>query len=638
MGCFGATILPFVIVVGAAVAPHANLKRQVSQLRPSYDFVVIGGGTSGLTVANRLSGALASKNTLVIEYGEVRFAPGQFDPPTEWTTPAPDAPPRWTLRSLPNPEMGDRPAVVLAGQAVGGSSTINGMFFDRGSQHDYDAWDQVAGPGPGWNWDSIFPYFKKSVTFTEPSPDVAQLYNYTWDVSAYGGTGPIYSTYSSFQWADQHVLGSAWRDMGVQPTQECAGGHKEGICWVPASQHPVTALRSHAGLGHYANVQPRANYDLLVKHQVVRVVWPNSNPKSGPPLVEVRSLNNNQLFNVTVTGEVILSAGALHTPTVLQRSGIGPESFLQTAGIPVVLDLPGVGSNLQDHSGPMITWNYSQPYDASQFFPLPSEMRNATFKAEATNAFGETPAQGPYTLAGGNSAIFVSLPHLTSSFRQITQKIYQMAAHSTFASYLPADLRTSEPILAGYKEQLLTLASLLEQPSSPSLESPWATSEHPNSQALSFLLHPLSRGTVRLNLSDPLAPPLLDYRAGSNPVDFDMHLAHVRYLRRLLDTPILQALGGFETAPGAAVAADDELLKSYVKEKSFLSFMHPCCTAAMMPKPKGGVVDKKLKVHGAKGLRVVDMSVLPLIPAAHLSATAYAVGEKAADIILGDWS
>ncbi|KAK4455099.1 GMC oxidoreductase [Podospora aff. communis PSN243] len=639
MGGLGVALLSLqVVVAAAAVGPNANLKRQVSQLRPSYDFVVIGGGTSGLTVANRLTGALTSKNTLVIEYGEVRFAPGQFDPPTEWITPHPNSAPSWTLFSLPNPEMNNRAAVVLAGQVLGGSSAVNGMFFDRGSRHDYDAISKVAGAGPAWNWNSLLPYFKKSVTFTEPSPEVAQLYNYTWDVSAYGGTGPIYSTYSSFQWADQPVLDNAWRDMGVQPPQECAGGNKEGICWVPASQHPVTGQRSHAGLGHYANVQPRPNYDLLVKHQVVRVVWPNNKPKSGPPLVEVRSLETNQLFNVTVTGEVILSAGALHTPTVLQRSGIGHASYLQGAGIPVLLDLPGVGSNLQDHSGPMVTWNYSQPYDASQFFPLPSEMRNATFKAEATAAFSETPAQGPYTLAGGNSAIFVSLPHLTSSFRQITHKIRQMAAHSTFASYLPEDLRTSKPILAGYKEQLLTLAELLEKPSSPSLESPWATSESPNSQALSFLLHPLSRGTVRLNLTDPLSPPVLDYRSGSNPVDFDMHLAHVRYLRRLLDTPTLQGFGAFETAPGAAVAADDELLKNYVKERSFLSFMHPCCTAAMMPKPKGGVVDKDLKVHGAKGLRVVDMSVLPLVPAAHLSATAYAVGEKAADIILDDWN
>jgi choline dehydrogenase-like flavoprotein len=150
--------------------------------------------------------------------------------------------------------------------------------------------------------------------------------------------------------------------MGIQVTRECAGGDKEGICWVPASQHPVTARRSHAGLGHYAAViSARQNYDLLVRHQAIRIVYPKG-LKSGPPLVEVRSLADNHVFNVTTKAEVIISAGALHTPTILQRSGIGSASFLNAAGIPVLLDLPGVGSNLQDHSGPSISWNCKQLY------------------------------------------------------------------------------------------------------------------------------------------------------------------------------------------------------------------------------------------------------------------------------------
>jgi len=462
------------------------------------------------------------------------------------------------------------------------------------------------------------------VTFTKPSPEIAQRYGYTWDMSAYGGSTPIYSTYASFQWADHPVLWQSWKEIGIKPAKECAGGDKEGICWVPASQHPVTGKRSHAGLGHYADMVPRANYDLLVKHQAVRVVY-RKGPKSGPPLVEARSLVDGHLFNVTVKGEVIISAGAFHTPTVLQRSGIGPASFLNNAGIPVVLDLPGVGSNLQDHSGPPVTWNYSKPWD---FFPVPSTMaNNATFKAEAIAAFAQTPASGPYTLAGGNSAIYVSLPHVTSSYRTIIDKIRRMAHDGSATSYLPADLRTNPAIAAGYKDQLLALTNLLANPSSPSLETPWATSEAPGT-AWSFLLHPLSRGTVRLDPADHLAQPILDYRAGSNPVDMDIHRAQVRYLRRLLDTPTMKQRGATEIGPGAAVAADDAALAGYVQQQSFLSFMHPCCTAAMMPRAKGGVVGPDLRVHGAEGLRVVDMSVMPLVPATHLSATAYAVGEK----------
>jgi choline dehydrogenase len=275
--------------------------------------------------------------------------------------------------------MNNKTALVFAGQTVGGSSAINGQYFDRGSKYDYDAWDQVSSPEFDsstikWNWDSLYPYFKKvrmlvhstgvtrlttveSVTFTEPSSEITQQYGYTWDTSVYGGTTPIYSSFPPFLWGDIYVAREAWKDMGIRVLNECAGGDKEGLCWIPISQHPVTAWRSHSGLGHYAAVNStRKNYDLLVKHQVIRVVYANGT-SSGPPLVEVRSLTDDRIFNVTAHAEVVLSAGAIHTPTILQRSGIGPASFLKAADIPMVIDLPGVGSNLQDHSSPGISWN-----------------------------------------------------------------------------------------------------------------------------------------------------------------------------------------------------------------------------------------------------------------------------------------
>ncbi|KAL1840408.1 hypothetical protein VTJ49DRAFT_482 [Mycothermus thermophilus] len=644
MGLLHVAFISLAALASAARVPKFHVKRQVTQLRESYDFVIVGGGTAGLTVANRLSAAFPSKNVLVIEYGDINFAPAVFDPPINWNDPAPEEAPRWSFMALPSPDMGNLQAFVMAGQTVGGSSAINGQFFDRGAKQDYDAWHDLGGLEAvlspiKWNWNGIFPYFKKSVTFTEPSPSVASQYGYTWSTSAFGGTGPIWSTYATFQWADQNILTQAFRDLGVQDAQECAGGNKEGICWVPASQHPITGQRSHAGLGHYADVQPRANYDLLVKHQVVKVVYGPGGPlASGTPKVEVRNLEDDSRFNVTVNGEVILSAGALHTPTILQRSGIGPASFLINRGIPVVVDLPGVGSNLQDHSGPPVTWNYTTEY-APGVWPLPSEMRNnATFKADATAAYAATPADGPYTLAMGNSAIYVSLPHLSSqaAASHIARKIRKQVLDGTAKSFLPADLRSSPTVVAGYKAQLLVLAKLHEDPSSPSLETPWATSEGPVT-AWNFLLHPLSRGTVRLDPSDLLAPPVLDYRAGANPVEMDLHRAHVRFLRKVVTTPTMQQFGAVELGPGEEVAEDDEALAEYVKSQSLLSFMHPCCTAAMMPRLLGGVVGNDLKVHGTRRLRVVDASIMPLVPAAHTSATVYAIGEKAAEIIIAEW-
>jgi choline dehydrogenase len=214
----------------------------------------------------------------------------------------------------------------------------------------------------------------QSVTFTEPSPDVVGQFGYTWDASAYGGSTPIYSSYPPFQWPIQSTylrspqsfheditnkvnteLGwKAWEDVGVKARKECAGGDKDGLCWVPTSQHPVTARRSYAGLGHYAAVNTtRPNYDLLVKHKVRRMVYPaGADPKSSVPMVEIVGLEDEKRMNLTAKLEVVLSTGAIHTPQILQRSGIGAAAFMKSAGIDLVADLPGVGYNFQDHAGP----------------------------------------------------------------------------------------------------------------------------------------------------------------------------------------------------------------------------------------------------------------------------------------------
>lgn len=197
------------------------------------------------------------------------------------------------------------------------------------------------------------------MTFTEPPETSAQEFGYTWDTGVYGGTTPIYSSYPPFQWADLSIIREAWKEMKIPSQQECAGGDKAGICWVPTSGHPMTTRRSHSGLGHHAAVNAlRDNYDLLVRHQALRVLYPKGQTQEGrPPVVEVRSLSNDELFNVTARLEVILSAGALHTPTILHRSGFGPAEVLRKASIATVIDLPGIGANLQDHSASVITWN-----------------------------------------------------------------------------------------------------------------------------------------------------------------------------------------------------------------------------------------------------------------------------------------
>jgi len=150
----------------ASALPEAAFKRQVSQLRDKYDFVIVGGGTAGLTVADRLTARFPAKTVLVVNYGEIQYAPGVFDPPQIiWGGAGGDGPARWTFNSLPNAAVKNKTALVVAGKAVGGSSTVNGMFFDRGSRYDFEAWAKATGPtldpSKSWDWNGIFPFFKK---------------------------------------------------------------------------------------------------------------------------------------------------------------------------------------------------------------------------------------------------------------------------------------------------------------------------------------------------------------------------------------------------------------------------------------------------------------------------------------------
>lgn len=254
---------------------------------------------------------------------------------------------------------------------------------------------------------------------------------------------------------------------------------------------------------------------------------------------------------------------------------------------------------------------------------MPSDMSDPAFLADAIAGFNETPARGPYTLAGSNSASFVPLSNITADYQAIVDKIKSSAHDGSAASYLPADYRDDPSMVAGYKKQLAIIASLLADPHAPSVELPFAT----GTAFRAINLHPLSRGTVRLNLTDPLQVPIVSYGTGSNPIDFDVYLAHTKYLRKMVNTTALQRYGAVEVGPGSSVQTDAALL-NYIKDDLTLSYMHPCCTAAMLPREEGGVVGTDLKVYGAAGLRVVDMSILPFLPSSHLSSTAYAVGEK----------
>ncbi|KAK6855186.1 choline dehydrogenase [Apiospora arundinis] len=619
----GLTIV-FTLLLQPFAASH-RVKVEQTELRKEYDFIIAGGGTAGLTVADRLTAAFPNRNVLVVEYGDIEPTPGYFDPP--------GSPPLATVRnySVPVPTLNNRTAELTVGMTVGGSSAVNGQFFDRASRVDYDDWDLLAGDEPSggganarWDWDSLFPYFRKSVTFIEPEKEVAGAMDLTWDYeAAYGGSTPIFSSFVPFQWPSAALSRQACLEAGIASRQECAAGDTDGLCWIPASQHPWASVRSHSGQGHYRDViNDRPNYDLLVRHKVTRVLFPNNtDPKEGPPAVEVRSLRHRTVFTVKATAEVIISAGAIHTPQILQRSGIGPPDLLERAGIDVIADLPGVGYNFQDHPAIQFGVNITKNTTPNQAM-LDTD---AAYLQTTLDQFAERPARGPWTLNWNSQAVFLPLSNVSRSFTTLAKSLREQIADGSALMSLPPGAIDS--VARGYQAQLETLARVFEHPSQPILEVAFGGAEFMTSSVgvpgTGILLKPLSRGAVLIDPADVDAEPTIHYGTLANSLDTDVMASFLPFFRRLWNTTTLRD-------SAAQVAA-------WLRDMVAASIEHPCCTAAMMPRTHGGVVGRDLRVHGVGGLRVVDASVFPVVPGAHLSATVYATAETAADMIAECW-
>lgn len=421
---------------------------------------------------------------------------------------------------------------------------------------------------------------------------------------------------SELQQTLTHHSGIGWdayEEFGLSHSKTCDDGDKRGLCWVPTAQNSQNVQRSHAGIGHYSRVADSLpNLDLLVEHKVTRLLI---DKEEQVPAVEFRPVSGGDVRTIRPKREVILSAGAIHTPQILQRSGVASAEYLESEGIEVVEDLPGVGENFHDHCGIPIVFGYDAPS------PNESDIRtNKTFAAEAVAQFRERPARGPYTLAMSNSAAYQSLQDVTPQWENIVADIRAQIEDRSALQYLPST--AAETVQHGYLAQLEILAQALENPEHPILEMPFATGP-----VTAFLLKPLSRGSVILNSSDHDATPIVNYATGANPVDLDIMATYVDYFRRIYSTDTWQERNAIEVSPGANVTEHDALVE-FVKNTVIQSLMHPCCTAAMLPREKGGVVDSSLSVYGISGLRVADCSIIPTVPAAHTTTTAYAIGEK----------
>jgi choline dehydrogenase len=338
------TLLSAALQSARAVSPpvRANIIHNNAELRSSYDFIIVGGGASGLTVADRLT---EDPNTtvLVLEYGPFDLhEPAVLVPGLLNLT----STPYWfNLSSTPQENLGNRSFQVTIAAAVGGGTVINGMLFHRGARADYEAWEELG--AKGWSWNDLLPYFKKSETFTPPASDFAQEWDIEYDGKTHGKSGPIQASYPPYQFPVIKYFFKAFHKLGIATPADPSDGSGKGVYWAPSTLDPVNKTRSYARIAHYDRVvASRPNYHVLPMSPATKILMDKNKKATG---VQYTSRENGKVSQANAKKEVILAAGAVHTPQLLMLSGIGDKSVLGELGIESVSDVPGVGHNFQDH-------------------------------------------------------------------------------------------------------------------------------------------------------------------------------------------------------------------------------------------------------------------------------------------------
>ncbi|KAJ7122979.1 alcohol oxidase [Mycena epipterygia] len=585
----------------------------------SFTYVIVGGGTAGLTLAARLSED-ASVSVLVLEAGEAHLGEPAILVPAEVGSVTGNPDYDWLYETVPQSHASNSVLAFTRGKILGGCSAVNAMIWDRSARPEYDF---IAALGnPGWDWNGILPYLKKAENFTSPDPEFAKMWNLTFDPSTRGLSGPIKTAFTSFIPEAESAIQAAALEVGLDIIPEPFFGHDMGTWRGESSVDPVTRTRSYATTGYYLPNQDRPNLTVMTGAQVSKINWKKGGSGSGVTAAGVSYLKNGTLHSVTASREVILSASSIGSPQLLELSGVGNKSALKKLGIDSVVDLPGVGENMQDHI--FVTLSYKLKSTVGTLDPL---LSNATLFAEAEALLQATPASGglTYTASGitmlGLDHFF--LPSTASGFASLQKELAGVSRTVGQLQQTAMQFNWLHNSDASVVEVLSEGVHITPDKADPTAGY---------ASFLVLLQQPFSRGSTHIKSSNITDHPTIDPKYFE--IDFDLQVlsSAAQFVRnKLVKTPAWEALIVNENYPGPNVSTTAQI-EAWVKS-SIQSQSHTTGTCSMQPQAVGGVVDSTLKVHGTTNVRVVDLSVMPQQFSGHPQALVYSIAEKAADII-----
>jgi len=531
----------------------------MSSVDSAYDYVIVGAGPAGCLLANRLS-ADPSCRVLLLEAGGRDNYPW-IHVPVGYLYCIGNPRTDWCFKTEAQPGLQGRSLGYPRGKVLGGCSSINGMIYMRGQAADYDHWASLG--NRGWAWKDVLPLFKQSESHHGGASE------------HHGSSGEWRVERQRYSWPILDAFRDAAEQTGVTKVDDFNTGDNEGCGYFQVNQR--SGVRWNASKAFLRSIKHRPNLSVLTDVQVDQVLLSNTRARA------VKAYWQGSWHEFSARREIVLCAGAVGSPGILQRSGIGPQQLLEGLGIGVRHAVPGVGSNLQDHLQLRLIYQIGNARTLNQ-------MANSLWGKMGMGLRYLYDRSGPLAMAPSQLGAFVR-----SSPDQATANLQ-------------------------YHVQPLSLERFGE----PLHQFPAFTASVCN-------LRPLSRGRIDIRSADMHSAPLIDPNYLSDPQDLRVAADAIRLTRRIVQAPALAAFAPKEYLPGPALQTEEQLHEAAGKIGT--TIFHPVGTCRMGNGPMD-VVDDQLRVHGIPGLRVADASIMPQITSGNTCSPTLMIAEKAAQLIL----